>query len=386
MVDGEPCYDTNRTAQATDRYTLRGGGPETWEPRFTFHGFRYVEVSGWPGPVPPEAFSAVVVQSDVQRTGWFETSHGLLDRFHRNVVWSFRGNAVTMPTDCPQRDERLGWTGDVNAFVSTAAFLYDTHDFLDSWLVDLAAETEPLGAVPYVVPHVEEVPTTPTALWGDVAVNVPWVLYQELGDAGILARHYPLMARFVELVLPHLDERGLWTRGLQFGDWLDPDAPASAPFRAKAHPHLVATAYLCRTLGQVAATAAVLGRADDESRHLALRQRVRQARDEWVARSGRLVEETVTGYSLAICFGLLDGDQKARAGRRLAELVAKADTASARGSPVRRGSPTRSHAPVSSTRHIGWCCRRSARPSSTRSRWVSPRSGSARTPCCPTAA
>jgi alpha-L-rhamnosidase len=324
LVDGEPCFETNRTAQATDRYTLRGGGPETWEPRFTFHGFRYVEVVGWPGDPTADALTAVVVHSDVERTGWFDSSHELLDRLHSNVVWSFRGNAVSIPSDCPQRDERMGWTGDLNAFASTAAFLYDVEDFLGSWLEDLEADTRELGVVPFVVPHLDEVPRAPTALWGDVAVNLPWTLYEEYGDVDLLAARFPSMVRFVDSVVPHLDEGGLWSRSFQFGDWLDPDAPPSAPFRAKAHPHLVATAYLCRSAGQVVAAAEVLGL--DSLAHRALHSRVREAfRDEWVTPSGRLAEETVTGYSLALCFGLLDPSQVARAGRRLAELVAAAD-------------------------------------------------------------
>jgi len=326
LVDGEPCFETNRTAEATDRYTLRGGGAETWEPRFTFHGFRYVDVRGWPGDLEHDSLTAVVVHSDLERTGWFETSDALLDQLHRNVVWSFRGNAVSVPTDCPQRDERLGWTGDLNAFASTAAFLYDVEAFLSSWLDDLAAETESLGTIPFVVPHVEEVPRAPTALWGDVAVNLPWVLYQESGDLEVLRRHYPLMTRFLDLVRPHLDARGLWTRSFQFGDWLDPDAPASSAFRAKAHPHLVATAYLARSAHQLSQAAEALGLSDDAAAHRRFHQQVRAAfRHEWLAPSGRLVEETVTGYSLALCFGLLDEEQQPRAGRRLAELVAAAD-------------------------------------------------------------
>ena len=129
-----------RFAEATDRYTLRGGETETWEPRFTFHGFRYVEVNDWPGDLNPQDLSAVVLHSDLERTGWFECSDKLLNQLHENVVWGMRGNFLDVPTDCPQRDERLGWTGDLQVFSPTASFLYDVSGFLQSWLKDLAVE------------------------------------------------------------------------------------------------------------------------------------------------------------------------------------------------------------------------------------------------------
>ena len=144
-----------RFAEATDRYTLRGGGAETWEPRFTFHGFRYAEVAGWPGELRIDDLCAVVCHSDMERTGWFACSDALVNRLHENVVWGMRGNFLDIPTDCPQRDERLGWTGDINVFSPTAAFLYDCAGFLESWLHDLAAEQHEYGgSVPFVVPTV----------------------------------------------------------------------------------------------------------------------------------------------------------------------------------------------------------------------------------------
>ncbi|MCK9930219.1 glycoside hydrolase family 78 protein [Frankia sp. Mgl5] len=326
LIDGEADFRPNRTALATDRYILRGGGPETWEPRFTFHGFRYVEVEGWPGRLDTEAMTAVVVHSDMRRTGWFETSDELVNQLHRNVVWSMRGNFVGVPTDCPQRDERLGWTGDINAFGPTAAFLYDVRGVLGSWLTDLAAEQREQGHVPLVVPDVGAMPiTTPTALWGDVAVSLPWALYQQYGDRELLAAQYESMTAFIDSVEGLLDERGLWNSGFQFGDWLDPDAPPKNPAGGRTDAYLVACAYLCHTTHQLARAAEVLGHADDAARYTALHQRVRAAfRDEWVTPSGLVANDTATAYALAICFDILDPAQQARAGRRLAELVDKA--------------------------------------------------------------
>src|SRR3989440_3283931 len=164
LENGELCTRPLRTAQATDRYTLRGDGLETWEPRFIFHGFRYAEVEGWPGTLQADDLRAMVCHSDMERTGWFECSDPLINRFHENVVWSMRGNFLSIPTDCPQRDERLGWTGDIQVFAPTACFLYDSAGFLSSWLADLTAEQAAAGGVvPFVVPNVIGRPSVPAA-------------------------------------------------------------------------------------------------------------------------------------------------------------------------------------------------------------------------------
>lgn len=313
LTDGEWDTTSLRTAKSVDRYVLRGGGPEVWEPAFTLHGFRYAEIDG-----PFDEVVAVVVHSDMRRTGWLETSHHLVDRLHANTVWSMRGNFVGLPTDCPQRDERLGWTGDINAFTPTAAFLYNV---LGSWLEDLAAEQRQKGYVPYVVPDVFARPSAPAALWSDVAVGLPWALYQEYGDLGILRRAYPSMTRFVGDVEKLLDGEGLWSSG----DRLDPDAPADDAAGGKTDKYLVAQAYLAKPTREMARAARALGEHDDTGRFQSLDEAVRAAfRREYVTPSGRLAGETVTAYSLAISFGLLSPDQQAKAGARLAELVTEA--------------------------------------------------------------
>ena len=323
-ADGEPEYETLRTARSTDSYTLRGGARETWEPAFTFHGFRYVDVEGWPGELDPADLTAVVVHSDMKRTGWLETSDPLLSRLHENVVWSMRGNFVGVPTDCPQRDERLGWTGDLHAFAPTAAFLYDVRAVLGSWLRDVAAEQREKGYIPWYVPDISGTPSAPTALWSDVVVGLPWTLYWEYGDVEILRENWPTMTAFVDQVEALLEPSGLWGSGFQFGDWLDPDAPAEDASGGKTDRHLVATACLVKTVRQMADSARALGHETQAARYSALAGRVADAfRDEYVAPSGRLVSDSATAYSLAICFDLLDQEQRARAGDRLAQLVAK---------------------------------------------------------------
>ncbi|HNP74696.1 MAG TPA: family 78 glycoside hydrolase catalytic domain, partial [Kouleothrix sp.] len=222
-----------RSAEATDRYTLRGEGVETWEPRFTFHGFRYAEIDGWPGELRAEDVRALVCHSDIERTGWFECSDPLLNRLHENVVWSMRGNFFDIPTDCPQRDERLGWTGDIQVFAPSATFLYNCAGFLQSWLADLAAEQRELGGlVPVVVPNALEHPFA-AAAWGDAAVIVPWVLYERFGDIEILRAQFASMRAWVDTVEAIAGARRLWDRGPQFGDWLDPSAPPERPGDAR---------------------------------------------------------------------------------------------------------------------------------------------------------
>ncbi|WP_240605871.1 glycoside hydrolase family 78 protein [Planctomonas deserti] len=322
---GELDPETNRRAEATDRYTLKGGGVETWEPRFTFHGFRYVEIGGWPGELTLDALRAVVVHSEMRRTGWFETSDPLINRLHENSVWSMRDNFVGVPTDCPQRDERMGWTGDINAFAPTASFLYDVRGVLGAWLEDLHVEQKEKGFVPWVVPDVLPNPSSPTALWSDVAVSLPWAMYREYGDLEILRHSYESMTTFIRQVAGLLDENGLWSSGFQYGDWLDPDAPVDNPAGGKTDRHLVATAYLCKTTREMAETADLLGAHNDAEEFRTLAERVRTAfLDEYVTRSGRVVNESATAYALAISFDIVSEQQRGKAGDRLAELVAKA--------------------------------------------------------------
>jgi alpha-L-rhamnosidase len=324
LEHGELCTRPLRTAQATDRYTLRGGDVETWEPRFTFHGFRYAGVEGWPGELHPADIRAVVCHSDLERTGWFECSDPLLNRLHENVVWSMRGNFLSIPTDCPQRDERLGWTGDIQVFAPTASFLYNTAGFLSSWLADLAADQDAGGAVPIVVPNILDDSRPPAAAWGDAAVMVPWTLYQRFGDEHILARQFESMRAWVDFVDRVAGEKHLWDTGFQFGDWLDPSAPPDKPGAARADKAVVATAYFARSARLLARIAGILGRTQDEEHYSRLAEEIRAAFNaEYVTPAGRVRSDAPTAYALALQFDLLmNDDQRRYAGARLAELVA----------------------------------------------------------------
>jgi alpha-L-rhamnosidase len=322
LEHGELCTVPLRHAAATDHYTLSGRGVESWEPRFTFHGFRYAEVDGWPRQLDTGDIVAVVCHSDMERTGWFACSDEDVNRLHENIVWSMRGNFLDVPTDCPQRDERLGWTGDIQVFSPTASFLYDCDGFLRSWLADLAADQYESGVVPMVIPDILPFRSVPTAAWSDAAVFVPWALYQRFGDAGVLAAQYDSMRAWVDHVSELAGESRLWDAGFQFGDWLDPTAPPENPREARTDGHLVATAYFARSTELLSQTAAVLGRFDDEARYAALAAEIRTAfRREYVSASGRLVSDAATAYALALEFELLEEHQRAHAGDRLARLA-----------------------------------------------------------------
>jgi alpha-L-rhamnosidase len=325
LEGGELCTRPLRRAEATDRYTLAGGGrPETWEPRSTFHGFRYVQVEGWPGELNPADVVAVVVHSDMRRTGWFECSSELVDRLHENVVWGMRGNFLHVPTDCPQRDERLGWTGDIQVFSPTASYLFDCDGFLASWLHDLALEQRALdGVVPFIVPNVLDRAAVPAAAWGDAATVIPHVLHERFGDRGVLAAQYDSMRAWVEVLLRLAGPRLLWEGRFQFGDWLDPAAPPDRPGDATTDQGLVASAHLFRSTDLLARAAALLGREDDATHYQDLAERVRAAfLREYVTPAGRMMSDTQTAYAMALVYGIVTEPGERRVmGERLAALA-----------------------------------------------------------------
>ncbi|MEU4606182.1 glycoside hydrolase family 78 protein [Kribbella sp. NPDC023972] len=322
LENGELGVRPLRTAKATDSYVLAGPDEVTLDSPLTFHGFRYAEVTGVDN-LQLEDLEALVVGSDLRRTGWFESSHELLNRFHENVIWGMRGNFVDVPTDCPQRDERLGWTGDIQVFSPSASFLFDTAGFLTNWLADLAAEQQKDGSVPFVVPDILKHTGPATAAWGDAATIVPWVIYERTGDAGLLARQLPSMRAWVDKMVELAGGDLLWAGGFQFGDWLDPTAPPDNPFRAKADPDVIATAHLARSAEVVAKAAEVVGDTDLAREYADLAARVRQAfAAEYTTEGGRVLSDAATTYALALQWALLPSEtQRKRAGERLADLV-----------------------------------------------------------------
>jgi alpha-L-rhamnosidase len=327
LQNGEIHTETLRTAMATDELIL-GGGPMRWEPRFTIHGYRYAEISGWPGQLNHGDVVSRILHSDMRRLGWFEVSDPRLQRLHENVVWSLRSNFVDVPTDCPQRDERLGWTGDLQVFAPTAAFLYDAAGLLSSWLRDLAAEQREFGWVPPYVPYLPLPPWTgfpkdPTAVWGDVAVLAPDVLHHQTGDRDLLRRQYDSARGWLAHVEAAAGPDRICEGTVQLGDWLDPNAPGDDPTKAMTDPALVATAYFAHSARRLSAVATAIGERDDAARYAALADEVRTAFvDRYLETSGRMSDDTQTAYALTTAFDLWPDDESRRRGTaRLAELV-----------------------------------------------------------------
>jgi len=316
-------YTANlRGADQTDRYTLRGDeAGEVFEPRFTFHGFRYVALSGYPGTPTLDTLTGIVVHSNAARTGRLETSNGRLNRLQQNIVWSQRGNFLDVPTDCPQRDERLGWTGDAQVFARTAAFNMGVAGFFTKWLRDLASDQRPSGAVPHVVPDAlggDGDANAGAVGWGDAAVVVPWTVYRVYGDRRVLAEQYPSMKAWVDYGLGQAGPGLIWRTGSQFGDWLSyrgEDANMAEPVT---DPDFLATAYLAHSAGLMARAARVIGQVEDAARYEELVGSIRRAfQREFVTEAGRVGDDTQTAYVLALAFGLLPAALEAEAVSRL---------------------------------------------------------------------
>ncbi|KAI1355940.1 extracellular glycosyl hydrolase family 78 protein [Xylaria sp. FL0043] len=310
LEHGEIATAPLRSAKQTDYFVLSGNRTQIWEPTFTYHGFRYVQVDNWPieqTPLNKDSVKAIVVHSDMQRTGELETSNTLLNKLLSNILWSLKGNFMSVPTDCPQRDERLGWAGDAHAFSPTANFLYDTAGFWRGWLKDVVSETlENNNIVPIVVPHVPGVgPVYPTAVWGDVVVANSWNTYQSSGDLSALEAQYVGAKAWIDSGIPRGAD-GLWDHSyFQFGDWLDPKAPNDDPGGATTGSGLVADAYLVYVTGLVAKMAAVLGRDDEAAKYEAQAATLKKAfQAAWISNNGTVAYETQTGLTLPLYFDL----------------------------------------------------------------------------------
>ncbi|KAB5559702.1 bacterial alpha-L-rhamnosidase-domain-containing protein [Coniochaeta sp. 2T2.1] len=327
LENGELGTRPLRTAKAEARIKLGGHGTKGYEPRFTFYGFRYAEVTA-PEPVSLSDFTAVVVTSDIARTGTFECSHPLINKLHENTVWSMRGNFLSVPTDCPQRDERLGWTGDLQVFAPTANYLFDTSAFLTSWLSDLEVDQREYGGiVPIIVPAVplrrNASEGRAMAVWADSAVMTPWDLYSTFGDKAVLERQWDSMCLWLDKGVPR-DETGMYDGAIpQYGDWLDPRAPPHLPGHSPTDPHLVSNAYLYHVTSLVSRIAHLLGKSEAAEKYGAHASRILDLfRQEYVTPNGRLASDTQTAYIVALKFGLIvRPEEVAKACSRLDWLI-----------------------------------------------------------------
>lgn len=341
--DGTIDTSNLRGAAAIDTYICRGPGGdgetagqdaqpgpafEIWQPRFTLHGFRYVELSGLaptespvrdgsssPGLPPLTTVTGIVLGSDLPATGSFRCSDPLLTQLHSNIVWGLRGNAVSIPTDCPQRDERMGWTGDVQVFVPTGTLIADMGLFLEKWMVDLEDAQREDGAHADVAPVMAGL-SYGTPGWGDAGTIVPWTLYRRNGDRRVLERHIQGMMRWVDWCERHSE--GLLrrrNRGNDYGDWLAIDAPTSK--------ELIGTAYFAHSADCTARALRALGRDGDAARYESLFGRICEAfAAAYIDADGRIVGDTQTAYVLALRFGLVPPALRRQAVEHLVAAIA----------------------------------------------------------------
>lgn len=320
--EGNIYFGNLRKADQKIEYIAKGEGTENFAPHFTFQGFRYVKVEGYPGQengLALENFVGEVIHSDMEPTGEFECSNPLVNQLQQNIVWGQRGNFLDVPTDCPQRDERLGWTGDAQVFIDTALFNYHGGPFFTKWLRDLKAEQHPDGNVPNVIPTV--VDGGNSAAWGDAATIIPWAVYQTYGDKRLLADQYDSMKAWVEYIRRQGEDEYLWKVGFNFGDWLALDAPEGSPSGATP-TDFIATAFYAYSTRIIRDAAEVLGNYDDVQEYSALLDKIiEQFNNEFVSPLGRLVSPTQTAHVLALMFDLVDGKVKERTAFELNELI-----------------------------------------------------------------
>jgi alpha-L-rhamnosidase len=320
--DGNFYTDNLRAAKAEDTY-IPGGGDgeaETFEPHFTFHGFRYVRVQGWKGPVDISDFTAVALYSDMPKTGSFTSSDPLINQLQHNIQWGQQGNFLDVPTDCPQRDERLGWTGDAQVFSRTATFNRDVENFFAKWLKDVAADQLPSGAVPFVIPNI--LGEGASAGWADVATIIPWNVYLAYGDERVLHDQYPSMKAWVEYMRGQAKD-DLWNTGFHFGDWLfyrpfdDNDGRSAVTDK-----YLIAQCFYAHSTQLLINAADVLGKKDDVAAYSTLLQKIKAAfLREYVTPGGRLVSGTQTAYVLALEFDMLPETLREQAVQRLVKNI-----------------------------------------------------------------
>lgn len=309
-ADGNFYTKNLRSAKQTVHYILKGEGEEVFHPHFSFQGFRYICLDAYPGAIKLEHFTAWSLHSRFEEIGSFSCSNPLLNQLQHNILWSLKGNFLDIPTDCPQRDERLGWTGDAQIFAPTACFLTDSYAFFQKWLHDLALDQRADGAVSHVVPNVlvehDLAATYGSSAWGDAAVIVPWTVYLSTSDPDILRQQYPSMKAWVEYISGSATDGLFWEKGFHFGDWVALDAEEGSYYGATSTA-LIATAYYAYSAGLLAKSAAVLGKDEDARKYDELALRIKQAfRDRFMTEDGVPASRTQTSCVVPLAFGLLE--------------------------------------------------------------------------------
>lgn len=305
-------------------YTCKGGITELFEPHFTFHGFRYVKVEGYPGELSTGMITGIVIHSDLNMTGSFSCNNKLINQLQHNIVWGQKGNFLDVPTDCPQRNERLGWTGDIQAFAPTACFNMNAASFLTKWLKDLAADQYPDGKIPHVIPdRLRHLQRAGSAGWADAALIVPWNIYLNYGNLTILEEQYESMKGWVDFMVDNSNDNNLWRPiEYQFGDWLSYIAIRPINSGAVTDKDLLASAYFYRSTDILAKTATLLGKTRDMQKYNELLEKIKDAYiKEFITSNGRISSNTQTAYVVALSFGLIPEHLERVAAKRLADDV-----------------------------------------------------------------
>ncbi|MET0263352.1 MAG: family 78 glycoside hydrolase catalytic domain [Rariglobus sp.] len=328
QADGTLYTENLRSARATDTYICAGrgsdsasdDGSETWHPHFTFHGFRYAEISGLTDTPKPADLRALVLHNDLARTGTFTTSNALVNRLQRCIVWGQRGNFLEAPTDCPQRDERLGWSGDAQVFVGTALFNYDCEGFYRQWMDAMRDGQRADGAFPDVAPDV--LSWHGNAGWGDAGVIVPHAVWRNRGSTTIIEENYAAMTRFFAFLEARAD------RFIQpetvYGDWLSVDA--AKPQWGPTPKDMIGTAYFAHDARLLSEMAAAIGRHADARRYAKLFNAIKRAfQKRFVTAEALVLGDTQTSYALALAFDLLPASARAAAGARLVAKIEARD-------------------------------------------------------------
>jgi len=314
--------DNLRTARSQDVYILNGEGEETFEPQFTWQGFRYIKVDGYPGDLKPENFTAIALYSDMEPTGTFNCSNTLINQLQHNIQWGQKGNFLDVPTDCPQRDERLGWTGDAQVFSRTATYNMNVHNFFAKWLKDVAADQYESGSVPFVIPNViaQGRKTGPGAStgWADVSTIIPWNMYLAYGDKKILEDQYSSMKAWVDY-MQHQSKNYLWNTGEHFGDWLfyseNDDNGGNSAITSK---YLIAQCFYAYSTQLLINAATVLDNTEDVAYYTNLLAQIKSAYlKEYVTPNGLISSDTQTAYVLALQFDMLPESLRQQAAARL---------------------------------------------------------------------
>ena len=329
VLDKEGNFYTKnlRSAKQTDTYILKGGGEETFEPHFTFHGFRYVAVKGYPGKLTKDKLTGIVIHSAFEPTGMFSCSDSLVNQLQHNIRWGMKGNFLDVPTDCPQRDERLGWTGDAQVFAPTACFNGNVAAFYRKWMKDFIADQQSEGQVPYVIPDVlskNGKGASASAGWADAAVIVPWTVYVNYGDKKILKDQYKSMKAWVDYQAKKAGDTYFWNTDFTFGDWLAYSTDRSDYPGATTDKDFIDQVYFARSTLLLAKTAEILGKKEDAAHYRQLFGKIKKAfQDEFVTPNGRLSPNTQTAYVQALSLGMIPDALHKRAAERLAEDVKK---------------------------------------------------------------